>query len=159
MRRPLLLTSPWLRACIALRHRPGMVLASLATGAVVGLVAAAPVLFVSAVGAGAVQVQYADTCPASTAVTMMVPPTVRVNGTYQRFDDTAALELLTDEADGDAALRALEQWSGPGLLVVVTHQVNITGLTGLVPASGESIAVRRRAGALEVLRRLPAPDA
>lgn len=63
------------------------------------------------------------------------------------------------KARTDAALRALEQWSGPGLLVVVTHQVNITELTGLVPASGEGIAVRRRAGALEVLRRLPAPDA
>lgn len=56
-----------------------------------------------------------------------------------------------------AARLALEQWSGPGLLVVVTHQVNITGLTGLVPAWGEAIVLRRRAGALEVLRRLPAP--
>lgn len=104
MRRPLLLTSPWRRAWLALRHRPGMVVASLATGAVVGLVAAAPVLFVSAVGAGAVQVQYADTCPASTAVTMMVPPTVLVNGSYQHFDDVAALALLTDAVHDDAAM-------------------------------------------------------
>jgi len=70
------------------------------------------------------------------------------------FEDPAVGKARTE-----AALRALERWSGPGLLVVVTHQVNITGLTGLVPASGEGIAVRRRAGALEVLRRLPAPDA
>jgi broad specificity phosphatase PhoE len=70
------------------------------------------------------------------------------------FEDAAAGQARTA-----AARLALEQWSGPGLLVVVTHQVNITGLTGLVPASGEAIVLRRRAGALEVLRRLPAPDA
>ena len=69
------------------------------------------------------------------------------------FEDPAAGKARTE-----AALRALERWSGPGLLVVVTHQVNITGLTNLVPASGEGIAVRLRSGAFEVLRRLPAPD-
>lgn len=68
------------------------------------------------------------------------------------FEDVAAGPGRTA-----AARLALEHWSGPGLLVVVTHQVNITGLTGLVPASGEAIVLRRRAGALEVLRRLPAP--
>ncbi len=69
------------------------------------------------------------------------------------FKDPAAGKARTE-----AARRALERWSGPGLLVVVTHQVNITGLTNVVPASGEGIAVRLRAGALEVLRRLPAPE-
>lgn len=81
-----------------------MLVASAATGAVVGLVAAAPVLFVSAVGAGAVQVQYADTCPASTAVTMTVPGAVLVNDHYQYFDDAMALALLTDAVDGDPAM-------------------------------------------------------
>jgi broad specificity phosphatase PhoE len=33
-------------------------------------------------------------------------------------------------------------YRGPGTLVVVTHQVNITALTGLVPAMGEFIALR-----------------
>lgn len=53
-----------------LRHRPGLLIASAVTGVIVGLVSAAPVLFVSSVGAGAVQVQYADACPASVSPTM-----------------------------------------------------------------------------------------
>ena len=40
----------------------------------------------------------------------------------------------------------LEAWRGEGLLVVVTHQVNITALTGVVPASGEAVMLRRQAG-------------
>ncbi len=44
-----------------------------------------------------------------------------------------------------AALAELAAWRGPGVLVVVTHQVNITALTGVYPASGEGVVVRRRA--------------
>lgn len=40
------------------------------------------------------------------------------------------------------ARKLLSAWIGPGVLVVVTHQVNITALTGGVPASGEGIIVR-----------------
>lgn len=40
-----------------------------------------------------------------------------------------------------AARRILAQWRGPGVLVVVTHQVNITALTRRVPASGEGVVV------------------
>lgn len=46
------------------------------------------------------------------------------------------------EAPQTAAARArLQGWQGPGLLVVVTHQVNITALTGVWPASGEGIVL------------------
>jgi len=49
-----------------------------------------------------------------------------------------------DRAEGPgrtAALRALlAGWRG-GPLVLVTHQVNVTALTGIVPASGEGVAV------------------
>ncbi|MDP2290056.1 MAG: hypothetical protein Q8M22_02640 [Actinomycetota bacterium] len=65
-----LLTAPWRRAVVQLRHRPGLLIASAVTGVIVGLVSAAPVLFVSSVGAGAVQVQFADACPASVSPTM-----------------------------------------------------------------------------------------
>lgn len=41
-----------------------------------------------------------------------------------------------------AAMSLLADWSGPGALVVVTHQVNITALIGVVPASGEGIVIR-----------------
>jgi phosphohistidine phosphatase SixA len=41
-----------------------------------------------------------------------------------------------------AALKILAGWQGPGALVVTTHQVNITALTGVVPGSGDGIVVR-----------------
>lgn len=59
-----------------------------------------------------------------------------------------------------AAARALlERWRGPGVLVVVAHQVNLTALTGLVPASAEGLVVRAVPGSaqLQVLGHLPPP--
>lgn len=54
-----------------------------------------------------------------------------------------------------ASARAiLRDWSGPGTLVVVTHQVNITALTGLVPASGEGVVLRRAGAELELVGRI-----
>ncbi len=54
-----------------------------------------------------------------------------------------------------AAARALLlQWNGPGALVVVTHQVNISALTGTYTASGEGIVLRRSSGALEMVGRI-----
>lgn len=47
------------------------------------------------------------------------------------------------EADFVAQARPrLAAWRGPGVLLVVTHQVNITALTGVFPASGELLALR-----------------
>lgn len=53
-----------------------------------------------------------------------------------------------------AAQALLNGWAGQGLLVVVTHQVNITAITGVVPASGEAVVLGRRAGAWAVTGRL-----
>ncbi|HEY0956287.1 MAG TPA: histidine phosphatase family protein [Roseateles sp.] len=62
------------------------------------------------------------------------------------------------EASSLAEARTLlAAWRGPGVLVVVTHQVNVTGLSGIFPASGEGVALRWRAGAAQVLGRLDAP--
>ncbi len=47
----------------------------------------------------------------------------------------------------------LKQWRGPGVLVVVTHQVNITSLTSMTPASGEAVVVRWGDGGLRTLGR------
>ncbi|WP_157271807.1 histidine phosphatase family protein [Azohydromonas aeria] len=63
-----------------------------------------------------------------------------------------------DEAAQTAAARLkLLAWRGPGALVVVTHQVNITALTGLNPASGEGIVLRPRGDALEPAGRIEPP--
>jgi phosphohistidine phosphatase SixA len=53
-----------------------------------------------------------------------------------------------------AARQLLEAWRGEGVLVVVTHQVNITGLTGIVPSSGEGVVLKRAAQGLEVVGRI-----
>ncbi|WP_298234615.1 histidine phosphatase family protein [uncultured Azohydromonas sp.] len=91
-----------------------------------------------------------------------------------RTRDTAALMALGPVRDepafnsffgehGDraartaAARRKLLDWRGPGALVVVTHQVNITALTGLGVASAEGIVLQRRGGALAVTGRIAPP--
>jgi hypothetical protein len=46
-----------------------------------------------------------------------------------------------------------------GAIVLVTHQVVITALTGIVPASGEIVVARvTNGGDLDLVGRIPAPD-
>jgi phosphohistidine phosphatase SixA len=76
--------------------------------------------------------------------------------TYPAFN--SFFEDRSAEPESTAAARAvLREWKGPGALVVVTHQVNITALTGIAPASGEGIIVTLRDGTAKVLGRLPPP--
>jgi hypothetical protein len=75
---------------------------------------------------------------------------VRVDPVFNSFfGDQQAGELQTE-----AARRLLQGWQGPGALFVSTHQVNITALTGLVPASGEGIVLRSGEGGLAVVGRI-----
>ena len=61
-----------------------------------------------------------------------------------------------DEPEATARARQiLMDWHGPGVLVAVTHQVNITALTGVAPRSGEGVVVRIGQGGPAVLGRLP----
>lgn len=73
-------------------------------------------------------------------------------------DETAFNSFFSDRSRGEAQTRAarrvLAAWSGPGTLVVVTHQVNITALTGIFPASGEGIVLERRGGDWAVAGRI-----
>ena len=52
------------------------------------------------------------------------------------------------------ARQLLSQWRGPGVLVVVTHQVNITGLTDVVPSSGEGVVIKPTATGLQLVGRI-----
>lgn len=52
------------------------------------------------------------------------------------------------------ARRMLLDWKGEGILVVVTHQLNITGLTGVYPQSGEAIVLKAAGDKLEVVGRI-----
>lgn len=59
------------------------------------------------------------------------------------------------DAQTARARAILQKWQGPGTLVVVTHQVNITALTGLGAASAEGVVVRPQPdGSLQVLGTL-----
>lgn len=57
-------------------------------------------------------------------------------------------------AAGRAVIAA---WRGAGTLLVVTHGANIGALTGIHPASGETVVVRIEDGEIEPVGRIPPP--
>ena len=63
-------------------------------------------------------------------------------------------ERADEPAQTAAARRLLLDWREPGTLVVVTHQVNISALTGQGTASGEGIVLRREGDALKLVGRI-----
>lgn len=68
--------------------------------------------------------------------------------------------FFQDRGEGPAQTRAVEAFIaglGPSTVVMVTHQVNITALTGIFPRSGEGIVVRPSAAGLTVVGRLSLP--
>jgi phosphohistidine phosphatase SixA len=77
----------------------------------------------------------------------------------QVVEEPAFNSFFGNRADKPAATAGARQilmdWQGPGVLVAVTHQVNITALTGIAPRSGEGIIVRIGQGGAQVLGRLP----
>jgi phosphohistidine phosphatase SixA len=54
----------------------------------------------------------------------------------------------------EAALKLLINKPMIGARVIVTHQVNITAITGIFPASGEGIVVRINEGKISVIGRI-----
>lgn len=73
-------------------------------------------------------------------------------------DEPAFNSFFEDRSKGPAqtaaAIGVLQNWHRSGALFVSTHQVNITGLTGIVPASGEGVVVILDGGALRVIGRI-----
>ncbi len=53
------------------------------------------------------------------------------------------------------AKKLLSTWRGPGVLVVVTHQVNITEITGISPQSGDGVALLKTGSQWRVAGRMP----
>jgi broad specificity phosphatase PhoE len=47
-----------------------------------------------------------------------------------------------EPAQTQAVRRTIQDWRSNGVLVLVTHQVNITALTGILPAEGEMLVLR-----------------
>ena len=56
--------------------------------------------------------------------------------------------VLSDQRESliSGARAVIDKWTGSGILVVVTHGANIQALTGISPASGEIVVVRKRSG-------------
>ncbi|KQP20752.1 histidine phosphatase family protein [Pseudorhodoferax sp. Leaf265] len=99
------------------------------------------------------QVLSSQWCRTRDTAELAVPGRVQVAPAFNSFFNEDAAQSARQTA---AARAVLVAWRGPGVLVVVTHQVNITALTGIFPASGEGIVVRAVAGGgLEVVGRLP----
>lgn len=63
-------------------------------------------------------------------------------------------DRLSGAAQTAAARQVLLDWTGPGALFVSTHQVNITALTAIFPASGEGVVLQRRGQDLAVIGRI-----
>ncbi|MGE6738753.1 histidine phosphatase family protein [Allorhizobium pseudoryzae] len=67
--------------------------------------------------------------------------------------------FFDSRGDGDRQTRGLQNWmseqTGSTPIVLVTHQVNITSLTGIFPASGELIVITKpNGGPITVLNRI-----
>ena len=69
----------------------------------------------------------------------LAAPVLRAEPAFNSFFGNPSDE----PAQTAAARQLLLGWRGPGTLVVVTHQVNITALTGIVPQSGEGVVLQR----------------
>lgn len=89
-------------------------------------------------------------CRAAETADLAFPGRARAEPAFDSF--------FADREEGPArtarARRVLLGWGGPGALVVATHQVNITGLTGIVPSSGEGVVLRPSGGDLVVVGRV-----
>jgi broad specificity phosphatase PhoE len=92
-------------------------------------------------------------CRAMETATLMQLGKVEPKPEFNSFfdDRSRAREAI------EKARQALLTSNTSGLLVVVTHQVVITGLTEVFPSSAEAVVLLRRSNGLAVAGRLAAP--
>lgn len=94
-------------------------------------------------------------CRARETAQLAFPGRVEPDSAFNSFFANPAAGTRTTAR----ALDTLSRWRGPGVLVAVTHQVNITALTGIVTSEGAGVIVRMRDGAPIVMGALPPPVA
>jgi broad specificity phosphatase PhoE len=87
--------------------------------------------------------------------------TAALLGLGEPQDLPALNSFFADRGQGPAQTAVLREWINAAPLdqptLLVTHQVNITALTGVFPASGELLVLRRDPAALTVAARLLVP--
>lgn len=60
-----------------------------------------------------------------------------------------------EDRQTQAVRRIIEEWRSPGVLVLVTHQVNITALTGIFPVEGEILVLKpKTSGGFDLVGRI-----
>jgi phosphohistidine phosphatase SixA len=92
-------------------------------------------------------------CRARDTAELAFPGRVQTDPAFNSFFANPSNEPQTTAR----ALDTLSNWTGPGVLVAVTHQVNITALTGVSPSEGEGVIVTMQDGLPTVMGRLPPP--
>src|SRR5262245_33840984 len=77
-------------------------------------------------------------------------------GAVERAPTFSNVVVLRDQAETltDGARALIAGWRGTGTLLVVTHGANIRALTGISPATGETVVVD---GSIETIGRIPPP--
>lgn len=96
------------------------------------------------------RVLHSQWCRTRETATLAFPGLARDEAVFNSFFS----ERERAEAQTRAATALLQRWRGPGVLVVVTHQVNISAITGSVTASGEAVVLRPGASGLALVGRL-----
>ncbi len=89
-------------------------------------------------------------CRCRETAKLAFPGLTKVEPAFNSFFDDRSRE-----AGQTVAARAIiAAWRGPGALVIVTHQVNITALAGVVPASGEGVVLKPTVDGFDVGGRI-----
>jgi broad specificity phosphatase PhoE len=96
------------------------------------------------------QVLHSQWCRTRDTATLAFPGLTRDEAVFNSFFS----ERERADAQTRAATALLQRWRGPGVLVVVTHQVNISAITGSVTTSGEALVLRPGASGLTLVGRL-----
>ena len=90
-------------------------------------------------------------CRAFDTAMIAFPGRARTEPAFDSFFDTRARSAEQTAQ----AKRIILDWKGPGLLVVVSHQVNITALTSIFPQEAEGVVLRPSGGdGFEIVARL-----
>ncbi len=78
---------------------------------------------------------------------------------YPAFDSSFTVSDATAGRRTERVRALIDRHRGErGVIALVGHQVNITDITGVVPASGQAVVVKARAdGTVRVVGTLPAP--
>lgn len=104
-----------------------------------------------AAGIGFDQILHSEWCRTTeTAELLGLGPATPFPAANSFFSDRSTADSQTAEV-----LAYLAGLPKDARVLIVTHQVNITALTGITPRSGEVVITRRTGDGLEVLDRLP----